>query len=185
MRKFGALAGALVMGLAAAPVASAQTVPLVYAQPLGQNSVAMVQQRLRQEGVYGGRIDGQWGSDSVAALQQFQETHGLQPNGQLNQATLASLGLTVDSLLGPATVAAAPPVAVAPTTPSPRGVQEVQARLRQLGFYHGAIDGVWGAETQSAISAFQQGRGLQPNGQLNPTTVAALGINPNDLFAAR
>ncbi len=187
MRKLGVLAGALVVGLTAAPMAGAQTVPLVYAQPLNQNAVAMVQQRMRQEGVYGGRIDGQWGPDSVAALQQFQQTHGLQPNGQLNQSTLTSLGLTADQVLGTTSVAAVPqpvpPVAMA--TPTPRGVQEVQLRLRQLGFYHGAIDGVWGAETQSGISAFQQGRGLQPNGQLNPATVAALGINPNGLFAAR
>ena len=55
-------------------------------------------------------------------------------------------------------------------------MRTVQARLQALGFYNGAIDGVWGPGTQSAIERFQQGRGLQPNGQLNPATVSALGL---------
>ena len=43
-----------------------------------------------------------------------------------------------------------------------------------MNYYRGPSDGLWGAETQQAIERFQEGRGLQPNGQLNPMTVAAL-----------
>jgi peptidoglycan hydrolase-like protein with peptidoglycan-binding domain len=78
--------------------------------------------------------------------------------------------------------------AAAPTPPPlpgdqlrPASVQAVQARLRSLGFYNGAVDGVWGAGTQAAIQNFQQGRGLQPNGQLNPATVGAMGLAPDAL----
>ncbi len=53
----------------------------------------------------------------------------------------------------------------------------MQSRLLALNFYSGAVDGIWGASTQSAIERFQQGRGLQPNGQLNPATVTALGLS--------
>ena len=38
-----------------------------------------------------------------------------------------------------------------------------------------------GGATQQAIERFQQGRGLQANGQLNPATIAALGLDPNML----
>jgi peptidoglycan hydrolase-like protein with peptidoglycan-binding domain len=43
------------------------------------------------------------------------------------------------------------------------------------------VDGVWGQSTQSAIERFQQGRGLQPNGQLNPATLGAMGLSPDSL----
>jgi hypothetical protein len=77
----------------------------------------------------------------------------------------------------------------APPAPPPPGgdllssvsVRAVQTRLRALGFYSGATDGVWGPSTQAAIEHFQQGRGLQPNGQLNPATLAAIGLTPDEL----
>src|SRR5579859_5254813 len=85
---------------AAVATAVAQTEPqLVYTQPIAPQAVQQVQQRLREAHVYSGRIDGAWGNDSSAALERFQQAHGLQVTGQLNQATLATLGLPVDQLL--------------------------------------------------------------------------------------
>jgi peptidoglycan hydrolase-like protein with peptidoglycan-binding domain len=60
-------------------------------------------------------------------------------------------------------------------------VRAVQARLRTLGFYGGAVDGVWGEGTQVAIENFQRGRGLQPDGQLGPSTSTAMGLAPDAL----
>ncbi len=181
-----ALAGCIALGGAGA--ASAQTVQLTFVQPLSTQSTVLVQQRLRQAGDYAGTIDGAWGPDSVVALQQFQASHGLQPSGQLNQPTAMALGLEPTSLFGaPPVIANAAPTYVPPPAPvqtlSPRGVAAVQGRLRDLGFYRGPIDGVWGAGTQQAIAAFQQGRGLDPNGQINPATAGALGLNQSWLFA--
>ena len=68
---------------------------------------------------------------------------------------------------------------------SPRGVAAVQERLRQLNYYHGNVDGVWGGETQHSLRAFQQGHGLQLNAQLTPMTISALGLNPSWVFAGR
>ena len=39
------------------------------------------------------------------------------------------------------------------------------------------------AGTQAAIERFQQGRGLQATGQINPATAQALGLDPNNLEA--
>ncbi len=182
MRSLTHLAAALLIGTGisvGAAAGHAQTVQLTYAQPLSPRAVQMVQERLRQVGGYPGAIDGQWGPDSVTALQRFQQMHALQPTGELNQATVASLGLDPAALLGAPALAVVPP-AVAPVAPayepglSVHAMQMVQERLSQLGYYHGGIDGVWGAGTQNAIAQFQQGRGLQPNGQLNPATVTAM-----------
>lgn len=181
-----ALTAALLTGIGFAAQAQPMPPELTYVQPLSRSAVEAVQQRLHQAGDYNGGTDGVWGPDSVVALQRFQHTHGLQVTGQLNQATVATLGLNADALLGTPQMAANPAPAVAPSTETmaPEPVRAVQTRLRQLGFYRGALDGVWGPETQTAIARFQQSRGLQPNSQLNPATVSALGFQPS-MFAAR
>ena len=168
------------------PGASAQTAtPLAYAQPLSPAGVAAVQQRLKQAGAYAGRTDGVWGRDSATALERFQRSHGLQVVGQLNQATVATLGLNPGELLAvaPAGVPTTLPAAAAADAFAPEVVRVIQGRLRQLGFYPGQVDGLWGPAMQSSIEHFQQGRGLQATGQLNPATVTALGLDPNNLAA--
>ena len=139
-----------------------------------------MQDRLRQTGVYTGRIDGIWGADSQASLERFQQAHQLQVTGQLNQATAATLGLDPGTLVAtPAAVPAAPPPPADRLLPG--SVRAVQARLGSLGFYSGAVDGVWGEGTQVAIQNFQRGRGLQPDGQLGPATITAMGLTPEAL----
>ena len=44
--------------------------------------------------------------------------------------------------------------------------QEVQASLQRLGFYDGAIDGIFGPGTESGIRAYQQSIGAEPTGTL-------------------
>ena len=180
------LAGLLLAGPVLVPVASAQTTPgLVYTQPLSPAALIQVQERLRQVGAYNGRADGVWGPDSQAALERFQQSRGLQVSGQLNQATAATLNLNPVELLaarpGVAGADSVPAAAAAPGALSRAAVRNVQSRLRALGFYRGQVDGAWGAGTQAAIERFQQGRGLQPTGQINPATAQALGLDPNNL----
>jgi peptidoglycan hydrolase-like protein with peptidoglycan-binding domain len=172
----------LAVPLLAFPASAQPTPGLSYVQPLGPQALMQVQERLRQAGAYSGRPDGVWGPDSQAALERYQQRNGLQVTGQLNQATAATLGLNAGDLVAVGAGPASP--AVADPTPGPlsrSAVRNVQARLRALGFYRGGVDGMWGAGTQTAIERFQQGRGLQPTGQLNPTTAQAMGLDPNNL----
>jgi peptidoglycan hydrolase-like protein with peptidoglycan-binding domain len=169
-------------GVALAPASFAQTAaPLAYVQPLSPQSVQAVQDKLRQAGAYTGNVDGIWGADSEAALQHFQQSHQLQVTGQMNQATAATLGIDPSTLLAAAQPAPATSPPPAGQTLRAQSIRAIQTRLRALNFYTGAVDGVWGQSTQSAIERFQQGRGLQPNGQLNPATIAALGLSPDVL----
>jgi peptidoglycan hydrolase-like protein with peptidoglycan-binding domain len=154
--------------------------PLAYIQPVPPASVQAVQEHLRGAGAYNGAADGVWGPDSVAALQRFQASHQLQVTGQLNQATAAALGLDPAALLGTQQAALLPPVPPAETLRQ-SSVRAIQGHLRSLGFYRGAVDGVWGQSTQNAIEQFQQNRGLQPNGQLTPATITGLGLVPDSL----
>jgi len=176
MRKSAMLAAAL-FGAVLVPGAGRAESQLVYVQPVPQQSVQAIQQRLRQDGAYSGAVDGVWGPDSRTALERYQQSHQLQVTGQVNQATLATMGLDPGTFLAPQATAESPPA----TQLRPASVQAIQSHLRSMGFYNGPVDGVWGAATQAAIERFQQGRGLQPNGQLNPATISAMGLAPDSL----
>jgi peptidoglycan hydrolase-like protein with peptidoglycan-binding domain len=181
MKRLAAIA--ILTGVASAGLAvtasAQQPAPPTYVQPLGPQAVRTLQEHLRAQGLYTGRTDGIWGPDSQAALERFQQMHGLQVTGQVNQATAATLGLDPVQLL-----AGSPPQAPI-TTLSVEAVRNIQTRLKQLGYYGGTVDGVWGPEMQSALTRFQQGQGLQASGQINPATVTAMGLDPNNLTVVR
>lgn len=64
------------------------------------------------------------------------------------------------------------------TSPLMQGslVQEVQEKLASQGYFPGAIDGIYGAQVESAVIAFQAANGLVPDGEVGVLTFAALGI---------
>jgi hypothetical protein len=53
-------------------------------------------------------------------------------------------------------------------------VKLLQAALKQLGFYTGAVDGSFGPATQSAVQQFQSANGLSPDGVVGPQTLTTL-----------
>ena len=59
-------------------------------------------------------------------------------------------------------------------------VSEIQTRLKNWGYYAGAVDGVYGSQTEKAVKWFQQKNGLQADGQVGNLTLAALGMTPSD-----
>ena len=73
--------------------AQSQTPPPTTPAARMHNTVASVQQKLQDAGLYSGDIDGLWGPQTRAALRQFQHAHNLRPTGELNAATVARLGL--------------------------------------------------------------------------------------------
>ncbi len=56
-------------------------------------------------------------------------------------------------------------------------VKEVQRRLKQWGYYSGAVDGIFGAGTKRAVVAFQKKNGLTADGVVGRATYKALGMN--------
>ena len=56
-------------------------------------------------------------------------------------------------------------------------VKEVQRRLKQWGYYSGAVDGIFGSGTKQAVIAFQKKNGLTADGVVGKATYAALGMN--------
>ncbi len=55
-------------------------------------------------------------------------------------------------------------------------VKEVQRRLKQWGYYSGAVDGIFGSATRKAVILFQQKNGLTADGIVGKATYKALGM---------
>jgi spore cortex-lytic enzyme len=55
-------------------------------------------------------------------------------------------------------------------------VSEIQTRLKNWGYYYGAVDGVYGSQTEKAVRWFQEKNGLTADGQVGNQTLAALGM---------
>ena len=56
-------------------------------------------------------------------------------------------------------------------------VAAVQKRLRQWGYYSGAVDGIYGYGTERAVRRFQEKNGLTVDGVVGQQTAAAMGLN--------
>jgi peptidoglycan hydrolase-like protein with peptidoglycan-binding domain len=124
-------------------------------------------------------VDGEFGKDTKAAVIKLQ----------------AALRVTADGIVGPVTHAAIDSLlrflaaAAGEDRPRPRRedlpllrrdatgdvVKLAQTRLRSHGFDPGPIDGVFGADTERAVRAFQAARGLEVDGEVGPFTWGALG----------
>jgi Putative peptidoglycan binding domain len=55
-------------------------------------------------------------------------------------------------------------------------VSTVQSELAKLGYYHGAIDGVVGDETEAALARYQEDHHLSVTGTLTAATLQSLGL---------
>ena len=66
-------------------------------QALSPMMVQQVQGRLQQLGFYNGNVDGLWGPATEASVQGFQKSQSLNPTGQLDSQTIASLNLNGSS----------------------------------------------------------------------------------------
>ena len=55
----------------------------------------------------------------------------------------------------------------------------VQARLAELGYFNGTIDGIFDDETITAIKNYQKDNNLTQTGSLDQTTAAAIGVTDN------
>src|SRR5205085_2791085 len=58
---------------------------------LSESQIKQVQQQLKGAGLYRGSVDGEMGPETKQAISQFQQQHGLNQTGVLDQQTLSAL----------------------------------------------------------------------------------------------
>lgn len=56
-------------------------------------------------------------------------------------------------------------------------VRRIQSKLRELGFYSGKVDGIYGANTRDAVRAFQRSVGITVDGIAGQKTLLYLGLS--------
>lgn len=56
-------------------------------------------------------------------------------------------------------------------------VRQIQKVLKQEGYYHGSIDGIYGSNTRSAVRSFQKDVGIDVDGIAGPKTLLYLGLS--------
>jgi peptidoglycan hydrolase-like protein with peptidoglycan-binding domain len=169
-----------------AAIRTAESAPITVSDA---TDVRTIQNRLRQLNFYNGQADGVWNPGTQSALENFQRARGL-PVGQLTAPTVTAMGIDAATFpTRPNAGMASGATATAGTTSMGYAghsldrnvIRGVQRRLSQSGYSPGRVDGVWGPSTQNAVSHFQVSRGLAATGQLDPNTVSALGLDPNNL----
>ncbi len=56
-------------------------------------------------------------------------------------------------------------------------VRNIQKKLKQLGYYTGTVDGIYGTGTKSAVIKFQKNCGIAADGIAGPKTLLYLGLD--------
>ena len=69
------------------------------------------------------------------------------------------------------------PVVVLRQGSSGQQVKTMQQKLKNWGYYTGAVDGIFGAQTRKAVEYFQRKNGLVADGIVGKKTLAALGMS--------
>lgn len=126
-----------------------------------------IQQKLKSWGYYKGSVDGVYGEKTREAVKAFQRKNGLTADGVVGPATAKAMGISSTS--------------TTTTSTSTKGdvvsVKTYQQKLKSWGYYTGAVDGVKGAKTVSAVKAFQRKNGLTADGIVGNATAKAMGIS--------
>ncbi len=55
-------------------------------------------------------------------------------------------------------------------------VRRIQKKLKELGYYKGSVDGIYGTATQKAVKSFQKNCGITVDGIAGPKTLKFLGL---------
>ena len=62
-------------------------------------------------------------------------------------------------------------------------VRRIQKKLKQLGFFDGTVDGIYGVKTQRAVRQFQKSVGITADGVAGKKTLLYMGLSSSDSSA--
>ena len=134
------------------------------------SDVSDLQARLLELGYYTGSIDGRYAAGTQSAVMEFQSRNGLAADGIAGRQTQ---DLIYSSAAQPKYISAtddANDYLLLKQGASGLEVRKLQARLAELGYYAGGVDGIYGDTTVSAVKSFQRNNGLSGDGQAGEQT---------------
>lgn len=134
------------------------------------DDVTEIQSRLGELGYFDVDPTGFFGPITTEAVLQFQADNGLLVDGIVGPETTSAL-FRVPT---PAPTAAVPQVVSPVVDLSDSATARLQEDLAELGYYQGAIDGIYGPLTEVAVRTFQLEQGLVADGTVGVETLAAI-----------
>ena len=138
--------------------------------PMVINNIEDAQSQLFNLGLYNAQIDGKNNSITISAIKEFQKLAGLVVDGILGPNTKAALEKGEESYLN----IGGAQIDVINVNNYSKDIEIAQQLLSDLDLYNGAIDGINGNQTKSAIKEFQKLAGLVVDGVLGPKTQSSL-----------
>jgi peptidoglycan hydrolase-like protein with peptidoglycan-binding domain len=145
------------------------------AAPLTPDEIRDLQGKLKAAGFNPGAIDGAIGRQTQSALREYAEKRAL-PNADATRELLVRLKAEAPAPESSASVSSPsvspPPVRQQLDKPTPDGaapltpdeIRDLQGRLEAAGFNPGAVDGVMGRQTRSAVREYAEAQGI-PNAE--------------------
>lgn len=186
---------------AAASIKALGTAPGIMRIGDENSDVKKLQQALDILGYYDGKIDGIYGDGTTKAVTQYQKDEGLEADGYAGTSTVTSIfgscnktSLTTQPEPGSGasassgspsssgskypTVSSISEIGSAPGTSregdSGSNVVKLQQALECMGYYDGAIDGVYGEGTVAAVKQFQKKRNMKEDGIAGSSTIRVI-----------
>jgi peptidoglycan hydrolase-like protein with peptidoglycan-binding domain len=137
--------------------------------------VRELQHRLRQIGWFSGSITGNYQSATVKGVAGFQEKRKYDATGEVDAKTwskLTSMTKTPSSAEMHNKLVAGP--AILKKGSSGEKVKDLQARLKQIGWFSGKVTNYYGSVTVSAVKGFQAKRQIPVTGEVDQRTLDRL-----------
>lgn len=161
----------LSLAVSIAVLCVAHTAQALVQQGDSGSQVTQVQQRLRQLGYFNASETGFFGIITRDAVIRFQRDQGLAADGIVGPQTLAALGVQSQPF--------------DPTPPNRQliglgegdqgpGVEDLQRRLRQLGYFNRTPTQIFGPITRDAVIRLQRDNGFTPTGIVTEETLEIL-----------
>jgi len=140
------------------------------------DGVRDLQARLRQIQWYLTDVTGEFDDVTHQSVQGFQAKRGFDPTGEVDEQTWDRL---VEMTATPTEDEKHNRIVAGPTILGPGEdgdpVRELQARLKQIGWFDHEVTGNYGPVTSSAVAGFQTKRGIPSTGEVDQKTWDLLG----------
>ncbi len=158
----------------AIPSQNSKPTPSGSALKLGDSGsdVKDLQKQLQAAGYYEGPVTGYFGSLTEAGVIRFQQAKGLRASGIADSATLATLAKGGPRPAPSPNTGSASELLEQGKTGQP--VRNLQAQLKELGYYDGPMSGYFDARTEGGVIRFQRDYGLRPDGIAGQQTLNVL-----------
>ena len=139
------------------------------------DQVRELQSRLKQLEWYDGDVTGTYDGPTTAGVRGFQSKRGMSETGSVDAATWASLtGMTRKPTDDEMHNRLTPGPALLKQGATGAAVRDLQARLKQIGWWSGDTSDQYGPTTAQAVKSFQTKRDIPVTGEVDQRTIDKL-----------